>query len=106
MYIALTSTTNVAGAGTQQTNGSGYTTNGLVLATAATASSAGSNVLFPISPDVISWTAGSTWSIYGLNITDNAQVRTWYGNFNGFPIAIASGNTFLIASSAITVSLS
>jgi hypothetical protein len=32
-------------------------------------------------------------------------VRTWFGNFNGQPIAVANGNTFQIALNAITISL-
>jgi hypothetical protein len=108
MMIALTSTDNSAGAGSQLANGNGYVTNGKSFTASGSTSSAGSSVSLPAAGDASTflWTNTSGgWTIYGLNITSSTQVRTFFGNFNGAPITIAALNSFQIAQSAITVSL-
>jgi hypothetical protein len=102
MYIRLNSTASTASAsGTQIANGSGYTTNGTLLG-ASSASSAGSSVTLPAANTSWACSAGGGWSIVSLDITDNAQTRSWFGNWNGQPIAIANGNTFQASANAVT----
>jgi hypothetical protein len=107
MKLKLTSSASSASAsGTEITGGSGYTTGGQAFANAIAASSAGSGVTMPITT-ALSWTnAGSTWSIVSFELTDNAGVRTWFGNFTGQPISVASGNTFQIAVAGISINAS
>lgn len=99
-------TTNAPSAATAGTelSGSGYTAGGTAVSfnTTSTNSTTG-----PTS--TISWTnsSGSTWSIVGIEIWDSAgtPVRWWYGTWNGQPISVANGNTFSVASGAITVQI-
>ena len=104
MFLKLTSTASTAGSsGTEITNGTGYTTNGIAFSTQSTASSAGSNVTMPAT-SVISWTSsGSNFlTIVSLEITDHVQLRVWWGPWNGQPISVANGNTFQVAVAAIS----
>jgi hypothetical protein len=113
MYIRLNSTLSTAAAsGTQLVNAYGYLTNGkqFTSVTGVTSSSAGSSVSLPGSGDASTflWTntaGGSGWTIVSLDITDSAQTRSWWAPFNGQPITVANLNSFQIAASAITVSL-
>lgn len=99
-------TTNAPSAATAGTelSGSGYTAGGTAVSfnTTSTNSTTG-----PTS--TISWTnsSGSTWSIVGIEIWDSAgtPVRWWYGTWNGQPISVANGNTFSVASGAVTVQI-
>jgi hypothetical protein len=48
--------------------------------------------------------------IVSFDLTSSAGVRAWFGNFNGQPIAVASGNTFQVtggsgAAAGIQISL-
>lgn len=106
MKVRLSSAASTAAAAGTEITGTGYTAGGQALSTQSTASSAGSNVTLPAT-SVLSWTnsSGGAWSIVSFDVTDNAGVRTWFGNFNGQPIAIASGNTFQIAVNGITLAL-
>lgn len=106
MKVRLNSTASTASAaGTELTGGSGYTTGGQAVPAASTASSAGSSVTLPAS-SALSWTnSGSTWSIVSMDLTSSAGTRTWFGNFNGQPISVASGNTFQIAVAGVTIAL-
>jgi hypothetical protein len=104
MFLLLTSTASTgAAAGTQITNGTGYTTNGLAFSNACAVSSAGSNVTMPATA-AMSWTSsGSNFLvIVSLEIQDHVQVRGFFGNWNGQPIAVANGNTFQVAIAAIS----
>ena len=103
MLMRLDSTAPSASAAGTQLTGTGYTAGGTALGQ-STASSAGSAVTLPAAST--SWTnaSGSGWSIAGLDITDNAATRSWFGNFNGQPIAVANGNTFQVAANAVSVS--
>jgi hypothetical protein len=109
MYIRLNSTsyTNGVTEATQIGSGGGYTTNGTVLG-ASTAAAAVANVETVYLPAAAtSWTnsSGGAWTIESLDVTDHSQVWAWYGNFNGYPISVAIGNTFQVAASAVTVTL-
>lgn len=107
MKVKLTSTASTAAASGTELTGTGYTTGGTALGTASTASSAGSNVTLPAG-SALSWTnaSGGAWSIVSFELLDSAGLRTWFGNFNGQPVAVANGNTFQIAVGGITLSLS
>jgi hypothetical protein len=93
---------------TQLANGGGYTTNGTALGASSTASAVSNIETVTLPAAATSWTnsSGSAWSICSLDITDYVQTWAWYGNFNGEPISVAIGNTFQIAASAVTVTLS
>jgi hypothetical protein len=104
MFLLLTSTASTGSAqGTQITNGTGYTTNGLAFSNQCTASAAGSNVTMPATA-AMSWTSsGSNFlTIVSLEIQDHVQVRGFFGNWTGQPIAVANGNTFSSAVAAIS----
>jgi hypothetical protein len=107
MKCKLTSTASTASASGTELTGTGYTTGGTAFSSASTASSAGSNVTAPAG-SALSWTNGSggAWSIQSVEITDNAGVRVWFGNFTGAPISVANGNTFQIAVGGLTFALS
>jgi hypothetical protein len=106
MKVRLASAASSASAAGTEITGSGYTAGGQALSTQSTASSAGSTVTLPAT-SVLSWTnaSGGNWSIVSFDVTDNAGVRTWFGNFNGQPVVIANGNTFQIAVNGITLAL-
>lgn len=96
-----------AAAGTELPNGGGYVTGGQTsTAPFASTSAAGSAVTIPHTA-VLSWpnSSGSAWTINGLDLTDGAGVRTWFGAFNGIPLTIANGNTFQVAIDGISIAL-
>jgi hypothetical protein len=102
--VKLTSTASTATAsGTETPSGSGYVTGGT--AVFGVAASAGVAATLPTSGSPLSWLngSGSPWAIQSLELPDGAAVRTWFGNFTGAPVAIAIGNTFAIATAAVTV---
>ncbi len=104
--LKLTSTASTASAsGTEIASGGGYVTGGQAILGNATNSSAGSNVSIPST--ALSWvnSSGGNWSIVSLELLDGAGLRTWFGNFTGQPVVVASGNTFQIAISGITIAL-
>lgn len=103
MKLKLTSTASTGSASGTELSGTGYTAGGTAFANACSASSAGSNVTMPATA-AISWTFSFAASIVSLEITDAAgsPLRVWYGNWNGQPIAVASGNTFQVAVAAIS----
>lgn len=107
MKVKLTSSASSAASSGTELTGTGYTAGGQALSSASTASSNGSSVTLPAG-SALSWTngSGSPWSIVSFELTDNAGVRTWFGNFTGQPIAVADGNTFQIAVGGITIGLS
>jgi hypothetical protein len=106
MKLRLNSTASTAAAaGTEIASGNGYTTGGQAIGTASTASSAGSSVTLP-KTTALSWTAATTWSIVSFDLTSSAGTRTFFGNFTGQPISVASGNIFQVAADGITISLS
>jgi hypothetical protein len=106
MKVRLNSTASTASAAGTELTGTGYTAGGTALSSASTASSSGSSVTLPAG-SALSWTNGSggSWSIVSMDLTDNAGVRTWFGNFTGQPITVANGNTFQIAVAGVTISL-
>lgn len=106
MKVRLNSTASTASAIGTQITGTGYTAGGAVLTAASTVSSAGSAVTLPATT-ALSWTNGSggAWSIVSMDLTDNAGVRVWFGNFNGQPITVNDANTFQIAVNAVSIAL-
>jgi len=106
MKVRLASTASTAAAAGTEITGTGYTAGGQALSTQSTASSAGSNVTLPAT-SALSWTnsSGGAWSMQSFDVTDNAGVRTWFGNFTGAPVSIASGNTFQIGVAGIVLAL-
>lgn len=117
MRIRINSTASTAAAaGTEiPTQTSGYTTatnGGWLLANALTVSAAGSAVGVPAVTQSLVSIGGVVASpgIVSLDIVGNTGQRSFYGNFNGQPIAVASGNTFQVtggsgAAAGIQVSL-
>ena len=85
-------------------SGTGYTTGGTACAFGAASGGSAANTGTP------SWTngSGSSWSLAGLELWDQAgtPLRWWYGAWTGQPITVANGNTFAVAASAVTCSLS
>lgn len=106
MKVRLASTASTAAAAGTEITGTGYTAGGQALSTQSTASSAGSNVTLPAT-SALSWTnsSGGAWSMQSFDVTDNAGVRTWFGNFTGAPVSVANGNTFQIGVNGLTLSL-
>lgn len=106
MKLRLTSTASSASAAGTTLTGTGYAD--YVMTTSSTASSAGSAVTLPAVSGGTSWTngSGSSWTVYSVEIQDNANTRAWFGNFTGAPITVANGNTFAVAQGAISVSAS
>lgn len=103
--IRLASGTSTASAAGTELAGSGYTAGGQTsTAPFASTSAAGSAVTIP-NTAILSWVNGSGggWSIQSLDLTDGAGVRTYYGNWNGAPVAVANGNTFQVAVNAISI---
>ena len=108
MKVRLNSTASTASAaGTELTNGGGYTTGGQAVPAASSASAAGSNVTLPAS-SAMNWvnSSGGTWSIVSMDLTSSGGTRAWFGSFNGQPISVANGNTFQLAVAAVTIALS
>ena len=101
MKIRINSTASTASAaGTEiptqtsgYTNGTGWNSLG-----ASTTSSAGSAVGVPLTTQSLVSIGGVVASpgIVSLDLTGNSGTRGWFGNFNGQPIAVASGNTFQV----------
>jgi len=115
MRIRINSTASTASAaGTEiptqtsgYTNGTGWSSLGQ-----STASSSGSAVGVPLTTQSLVSIGGVVASpgIVSLDITGSAGQRSFFGNFNGQPIAVASGNTFQVtggsgAAAGIQVSL-
>jgi hypothetical protein len=115
MRIRINSTASTAAAaGTEiptqtsgYTNGTGWSSLG-----ASTTSTSGSAVGVPLTTQSLVSIGGVVASpgIVSLDITGSAGQRSFFGNFNGQPIAVASGNTFQVtggsgAAAGIQVSL-
>jgi hypothetical protein len=115
MRIRINSTASTAAAaGTEiPTQTSGYTSGtGWSSLGQSTTSSAGSAVGVPLTTQSLVSIGGVVASpgIVSMDITGSAGQRSFFGNFNGQPIAVASGNTFQVtggsgAAAGIQVSL-
>lgn len=103
MKLKLTSTASSGSASGTELTGTGYTAGGTAMPGASTTSTNGSSVTFPHGGS-ISWVngSGSNWSVVSLELTDSAGTRVWYGNWNGQPVVVANGNTFMVAADAVT----
>ena len=81
--------------------GTGYTAGGTVMTFAAASSQASSNT------STASWTngSGSTWTINGIELWDQAgsPVRWLFGSWTGAPISVANGNSFSVAAGGVQV---
>lgn len=108
MKVRLNSTSSSAtAAGTEITNGGGYVTGGQAFTESQTAISSPTNSISLPKTTALSWTnsSGGAWSIQSMDLTDSAGVRAWWGDFTGAAISVAVGNTFQIAASGITITL-
>jgi hypothetical protein len=108
MKCRLNSTSSTAtAAGTEIGSGGGYTTGGQAFTESQTAISSPTNSISLPKTTALSWTnsSGGSWSIQSLDIVDSAAVRAWWGDFTGAPVSVAIGNTFQIAASGITITL-
>ena len=107
MKLKLTSSASSAASSGTELTGTGYTAGGQAFSTQSTASSGGSGVTMPAT-SALSWTntSGGAWSIVSFELTDNAAVRTWFGNFTGQPISVANGNTFQVGVAGISINAS
>lgn len=84
------------------TGGSGYTTGGSPITWSAVSAAASAN------SNTISWTnSGSSWSIVGLEIWDNAgtPLRHLFGTWTSNPVAVTTGNTFQVSAAGVAASL-
>lgn len=102
--MRLGSTTGTATSAMTELTGTGYTSGGTTVAWSAASAGSATNTGTP------SWTnaSGSSWTINGIELWDQAgtPLRWWYGSWTGAPITVANGNTFAVAASAVTCSLS
>ena len=108
MKVRLNSTSSTAtAAGTEISSGGGYTTGGQAFTESQTAISSPTNSISLPKTTALSWTnsSGGNWSIQSLDITDSAGTRTWWGDFTSPPVVVGNGNTFQIAASGITITL-
>lgn len=105
MKLRLTSTASTESAAGTTLSGTGYSD--YVMTTSSTASSAGSSVTLPAVSGGTSWTngSGSSWTVYDVEIEDNANTRGLFGQLNGAPLTIANGNVLAIAQNAISAGL-
>ena len=94
---APTATSNMS-----ELSSSGYTTGGTVMTFNAASAAATSN------SSTASWTnGGTTWSLVGLELWDEAgsPLRWMYGSWTGQPISVANGNSFSISAAGVEISL-
>lgn len=101
--MRLGSTTGTGTSAMTELTGTGYTSGGTACAFAAASAGSSTNTGTP------SWTngSGSSWTINGIELWDTGgPLRWWYGSWTGAPITVANGNTFAVAASAVTCSLS
>lgn len=101
--MRLGSTIGTGSSAMTEISGTGYTAGGTACAFGAASGGSASNTGSP------SWTnGGSTWSIEGIELWDEAgsALRWWYGSWTGEPISIVNGNTFAVAVAAVSCSLS
>lgn len=106
MKVRLNSTSSTAATAGTEITGTGYTAGGQAVSAASTASSSGSAVTLP-KTTALSWTngSGSSWSIQSFDLTTSDGVRTWFGDFTGAPVTVATGSTFTIAADGISISV-
>jgi hypothetical protein len=101
--IRLGSNLGTASSSMTEITGTGYTAGGSAIGWNAPSGQSASN------SGAVSWTNGSgvAWSIAGLEIWDTAgtPLRHLFGAWTGGPISVASGNTFSLASAAVSASL-
>jgi hypothetical protein len=84
--------------------GAGYTLGGTPCTFSAASGGAAVN------STALSWTnSGALWEIYGLELWDPSglgiPVRWLFADWSGYPVAVATGNTFAIPSSSLSIEL-
>ena len=104
MKLKLTSAASSGASSGTELSGTGYTSGGIAGNTASVTSTSGATVTVPHTTSPFSWTFSFAASIVSLELTDSGATRVWFGNWNGQPIAVASGNTFAVAADAIVLS--
>jgi len=100
--LRLGTSAPTATANMTELSSSGYTTGGTVMTFNAASAAATSN------SSSASWTnGGTTWSLVGLEIWDEAgsPVRWLFGSWTGQPISIANGNVFQVSAAGVAISL-
>jgi len=100
--LRLGTSAPTATANMTELSSSGYTSGGTVMTFNAASAAATSN------SSSASWTnGGSTWSLVGLELWDEAgsPVRWLFGSWTGQPISIANGNVFQVAAAGVAASL-
>ncbi len=100
--LRLGTTAPTATSNMTELSSSGYTTGGTVMTFNAASAAATSN------SSTASWTnGGTTWSLVGLELWDEAgtPLRWMWGTWTGQPISVANGNTFAIAAAGVAASL-
>lgn len=100
--LRLGTTAPTATSNMTELSSSGYTTGGTVMTFNAASAAATSN------SSTASWTnGGTTWSLVGLELWDQAgsPLRWMFGSWTGQPISVANGNVFQIAAAGVAVSL-
>jgi hypothetical protein len=101
MKLRLNSTASTgAAAGTDiGTQTSGYTAGGWTSLGVCTTS--GTPVVYGVPNTTQSFvSSGSPTNVNSFDLTSTAGVRGFWGQFNGFPVAVASGNTFQVVGAA------
>ena len=100
--LRLGTTAPTATSNMSELSSSGYTTGGTVMTFNAASAAATSN------SSTASWTnGGSTWSLVGLELWDEAgsPLRWMFGSWTGQPISVVNGNSFAIAAAGVAISL-
>lgn len=95
-------TATVAGT---QLSGTGYTAGGSAVTWAAATGTATGGIIS--NTNTLSWTngGGSNWNIVGLELWDNTPTRKCFGIWSGQPYTIGPGSQFVVAPSALAISL-
>ena len=100
--LRLGTSAPTATANMTELSSSGYSSGGTVMTFSAASAAATSN------SSSASWTnGGTTWSLVGLELWDEAgsPVRWMFGSWTGQPISIANGNVFSVAAAGVAISL-
>jgi hypothetical protein len=104
--LKLTTSAPTASTAGTELSGTGYTAGGSTIAFSTSSSQANAGP----TGSALQWTngSGSSWSIVGFEVWDNAGagVRWVWGTFTGQPITVTNGSIFQIAVSAITIAWS
>lgn len=103
--MRLGSTVGTPSSGMTESSWTGYTAGGTACVFGAASGSGGS--ISATNTGTPSWTnsSGSSQTIEGIDLRDATPEVWWYGAWTGQPITLANGNTFAVASAAVSCSL-